>query len=78
MTEELEKQVSKKTIAVLIAILILMTCFGYIAGALSTNIVAFKQAQKECYQWIEMNCNRLGTEKNITLVNFSISMGGQQ
>ena len=47
---------NKRTLAILIALLILMTGFGYVAGLMSSKVIALREAQTECYAWLETQC----------------------
>lgn len=47
---------NKRTVAILIAIIVFMTCFAYVAGLMSHNFLENKKAQEECYAWLETEC----------------------
>jgi hypothetical protein len=47
---------NKKTLAILIALLIFMTGFGYVAGLMSNKILTLREAQEQCYDWLKTEC----------------------
>jgi hypothetical protein len=59
-------------------IVILMTAAGFVGGILSHNIVLIKDAQKECYSWLEEQCPCVfQSQPGAMIPTLNLTLGGQ-
>lgn len=49
-------EINNKTTIIISCIVIFMTLLGYICGVMSHNVTIFRDAQAECYKWLETEC----------------------
>lgn len=69
---------NNKLIVTMSIVVVIMTLLGYVGGILSHNIMLFKDNQKECYDWLEVNCPCIFPEKIVpTAPNYNLTIGGQ-
>ena len=50
------QEINSKVIIIISVVVVLMTLLGYVCGILSHNVTIYKQAQEECYEWLEEEC----------------------
>jgi len=50
------EQINKKIMVIMCVIVVLMTALGYVSGILSHNVIIYKEAQRECYEWLQKEC----------------------
>ena len=68
---------TKRTIIIMSVIVVLMTLLGYICGMLSHNVIIYKEAQQECYTWLEEKCPCL-FDTGITPIFEGLNLTGGQ
>jgi len=50
------QEIKNKTIMIMSVVVVLMTLLGYVCGILSHNVTIYRDAQQECYDWLEEKC----------------------
>lgn len=74
---EQHKPPTHKTIIIMSVIVVIMTLLGYVCGVLSHNVGLYRQAQQECYEWLETECPCIYPERiEPEIPQFNIT-GGQ-
>ena len=69
-------EISNRHYMLMCIIVILMTGVGYVAGLMSHNVVVYKQAQTECYEWLQAECPCIFSKPTLELPS-NITIGGQ-
>ena len=67
-------EINNKHYMLMCIIVVLMTGLGYVGGLISHNVMVYKEAQSDCYEWIQTECPCLFPTHEVPL---NITIGGQ-